>query len=364
MDHVLDPAWEVVGAVQRELGLNDLQLERQELRERERNCGLKCSALRQAICGLPAPSAENDTVIVTVDSDAVPGPDWLCDLLRPLEDPQVGAATSNQWFQPETWAIGSWVRSVWQAGAIVPTAILANPWAGSFAIRHSDLISSGLLEEWRRSIVDDGPVRECLQSINKQVAFVPQNMVINREDCRLSFCFRYMARMLTWSRLFETTFWITCLHALVTLAIQMGVGIWLVLATLAHFGWFGGIAGGWGGLSWALTAATSLVMGQLIGYFVIQNTVRALSSQRPRSGRNGPVPLAKRVSWVAQIVLVAVAIPLTTLAYVAGCLFALSTKRIVWRNVAYEIEGGRQVEMVHYAPYHREATQSLEHHSI
>jgi glycosyltransferase involved in cell wall biosynthesis len=356
VDHQLDPAWGVVATIRQELGLHDSQLELQELQDRHENCGLKCSALLQAIASLSTDTTV-DRVIVTIDSDAVPDKSWLVNLLRPLADESIGATTSNQWFEPRTVALGSWVRAVWQAGAIVPTAILGNPWAGSFAVRHSDLLRSGLLDEWRTSIIDDGPVRESMVRIGKRIEFIPQNFVINREDCSLGFCFRYVARMLTWSRLFESTFWITAVHALLTTGIQAGVVAWVLHEVIAwvydesrapNLAWF------------AIGTLAVLLLSQVAGYLIIRRAIlrTSLAAMNLHPARSGGA------RFMTRLVMVALAVPLATASYAYGCLRALRITQVQWRNIAYEVHGGRRIKLLDYSPYTVEKNTALENHSV
>lgn len=360
VDHRIDPAWQVVASVKFELGLNDLQLELQELQQRHEQCGLKCSALLQAVEGL-SQSTTTDRVVVTIDSDAVPDKSWLVNLLRPLADASVGATTSNQWFEPRSLAIGSWVRAVWQAGAIVPTAMLSNPWAGTFAIRHADILASGLLDDWRTSIIDDGPVRENIKRLGKRIEFVPQNLVINREDCSLDFCFRYVARMLTWSRLFESTFWVTCVHALITSSFQASVVVWC-FAELAMA--LGGTLSEpiWNRLIWPIGAVAVLLFSQVAGYLIVRHAILrgSLSAAKSEELKPGSLPL----SWLTRLTYVTLSVPLATSAYALGCLRALRVKRVVWRKIAYDVENGRRIKMLDYAPFVAEKPTALENHSV
>lgn len=367
VDHSQDPAWQAVHQVKRALGLNDSQLEVQELRERRAECGLKCSALLQAIASLENDGLDSQRLIVTIDSDAVPAAHWLANLVRPLAEKSIGATTSNQWFEPNSLAWGAWVRSVWQAGAIVPTAILANPWAGGFAIRHRDLVESGLLSAWKTSIIDDGPVRDSLQRIGKRVVFVPQNVVINREDCGIGFSLRYIRRMLTWSRLYERTFWLTCCHA----AAVAGVHLWAMLAALT--GLLEGVAGTLS-MADALLAWLPLVLlivGQVCGYEVVRQAVRCRTEMDGLGCRSelegssiGSNVSSRGVAWPWRPLLVAAAIPWTMLAYALGCVGAWRVRRVVWRQIAYEVTDGQQVRMLDYAPFPVVAPQPLEHHSV
>lgn len=331
VDHRQDPAWSVLESLQQALDPTSEWLEIQELQDHCGSRGLKCSALLQAIRSLPQP------VVVTIDSDAIPHADWLQRMVQPLQDKQVGAVTSNQWFEPDSWNLGTWVRSVWHAGAVVPTAVLGNPWAGAFAMRRQDMIDGGLLEAWEQSVIDDGPVRQTLHRLKKRLVFVPANFSINREDCSLAFAFRYVGRMLTWSRLYESTFWITLIHMLTV----VGTHVVVLVGTL----WYGGeLLQGTGTvpevIPWLLCLVW-LVVSQVVGYFLIRAAVLS-HREKPLSA----VPATTyRVGWVL------VALPLALLAYAWGSLLALFTREICWRQIRYCLKSGGRVTMQSYHPY-------------
>ncbi|MBL8888505.1 MAG: glycosyltransferase family 2 protein [Planctomycetaceae bacterium] len=362
VDHRQDPAWKVVEDTKLELGINDQQLELQELVSRHDQCGLKCSSLIQALESLPDENFDH-RIIVTIDSDAVPGKEWLANMVFPLAQREVGAATSNQWFEPREWSLGSWVRSVWHAGAIVPTAMLGNPWAGGFAIRQADLAESGLIEAWRTSIIDDGPVREGLQRLGKRIEFVPQNIVINREACRLDYCLRYVARMLTWSRLFESTFWMTGIHALVTTTIQLMIVLWCMLAILS-VGSATSLTAALGAIGLPAASVAVILLGQVLGFYLVRRAIFRVTTAKDEAN---PTPGELQNSPIAglfQFATICIGVPLANLAYAVGCFQAMRVKRVVWRNIAYEIDNGRKVKMLGYAPYVAEKPHVFENHSV
>ena len=153
-----------------------------------KTCSLKCHSLSQAVTNLPS----EVEYIAFLDADVRPHRTWLAALTEPLIDESVGGVTGTQWFEPAVGAgVGTWLRSVWNGGATILTIHFANPWAGSFAMRRSDFLASGLIERWQKSMVDDGPVREALQSIGKQIHFAPSLVMVNREHCTLGYTFRW-----------------------------------------------------------------------------------------------------------------------------------------------------------------------------
>ena len=296
-----------------------------------KTCSLKCHSLSQAVASLP-PEIE---YIALLDADVRPHRTWLAELTAPLSDQSVGGVTGTQWFEPPAGAgMGTWLRSVWNGGATILTIHFANPWAGSFAMRRSDMLASGLIERWQKSMVDDGPIRTAMQSIDKQIRFAPSLVMVNREHCTLGYTFRWAARMLTWSRLYEPTFWITILHALFSNAVMLA-NFAVLLAGLA--GWLPKAS------IWISLAA--LILAGILcaaAFCVSRSCVDASAKLRSESLS----PLTSR-HWLWAFACAAPA----HLMFGWGCAAALLTKEIVWRGIRYRIKSSKEVERLDYQPF-------------
>ena len=145
-------------------------------------CGLKNSALLQALKHVSA----NVELLAMIDTDIIPPSDWLGKVVRPLADSNIGVATGGQWFEPSgRFELGTLIRCLWNAAAIVPTALFANPWAGSLAMRRSDFDRAKIADLWTRTIVDDGPIPEAMRKFGLQMRFVPDLIMVNGESCSL-----------------------------------------------------------------------------------------------------------------------------------------------------------------------------------
>lgn len=327
VDHREDPAWSMCQAAIEELATDRIQIE--ELEHRHETCSLKCSALIQAVQTIGSES----TVLVLTDADVVPHKTWLKEIVQPLEDESIGISTGNQWFIPAKPTFGSLVRAVWNAGAIVPTSILGHPWAGSCALRMDDIRRSKLIERWQTSIVDDGPIGPSLTSLGLKVQFVPSVMMVNQEQCEVSFCWTYIRRMLTWSRLFESTYPLTVLHAVTMQGICL---IGLILGVAA--GW----QGAWAESMFGFVGLISFWAANLFAYRWIDRSVRRLThANMIRESRFGVWELCKA----------AMAIPMTHLIYVVSAVRACFVRQICWRDITYRIDRSGNVKMLSYAPY-------------
>jgi len=244
-------------------------------------------------------------------------------------------ATGNHWFEPSLGNCGSLVRSLWNAGALIPTAFFANPWGGSVAMRFDSVQQSGLIEAWESSAVDDGPIRMAFQRQGRRIVFLPILIMVNRESCSLRFCASYMSRILTWSRVYEPTFAWTLAHFAVNF-LPWVAGIVLLFVALLQAKWFPGIVmlGGLVGHSVLLWSA----------YLLVRSAVVRMDDQRgeslPRLGLQRSTKLL-------------LLIPAAFGAYAFALIRALTTRFVCWRGIWYYVMGRSQVVRLNYRPYSR-----------
>ncbi len=297
------------------------------------SCGLKCSALRQAISNL----GNNAKILAMLDSDVVPQTDWLRTLTAPLSDEQIGVVSGGQWFDPAhanlsigRWC-GSWVRRLWNSGALVPSSLLGNPWAGSLAMRRADFDSANLLNVWERAIVDDGPIRKAMHGIGLKVYVEPLLTMINTETCDLPFVLSYVRRMLTWSRWYEPSFWNTAVHGAV-----MALG-WLALLLAL--------------VSEAFIAPTrfGILVLVLLGGLALYAWSFCVVREAVRLTTRGNIKPMLRTS-IGDFLGALLWVPLTHVAFVLGVIGAMSFQTIRWRGISYRIRGPENVEMLGYLP--------------
>jgi Glycosyl transferase family 21 len=291
-------------------------------------CGLKCSALLQAMEKVPA-TAE---VIALIDADVVPRSTWLRELVAPFVDEQIGAVTGGQWFEP-AWnhKPGSWIRSLWNAGSIVPTSVLAHPWAGSFAIRRSDFESAELQKLWQTTIVDDGPIARAMHQIGSRIAFEPRLISVNREDCGIAYSAQYIGRMLTWSRWYERAFINTVIHAVFLTTAWVLVIISLIWNAMD------------GARHWVALLAGAIVVGCWMNAAAYDWLRRAIVRLHRDRFSSPPRLSLLRQFWAS------LHIPITQLFFVAGVVRALTNRTVEWRRVRYRISGPTKVRILDWS---------------
>lgn len=352
VDHVNDEAWDRLQAVQQNHVHRD-RLKLQLMKEPPRNCGLKCHCLVQAAESLP----KDIEIIALLDADVTPHASWLSSLVVRLADPTVGGVTGTQWFEPGKGdSIGAWWRSTWNGGAMIPTIFFANPWAGSFAMRRQDLQRSGLLSTWRESIVDDGPIRECLGSVGLKVVFAPSMIMINRENCSPSYVLRWTTRMLTWSRLHEPTFYLSQLHAAFSNLVLTGNAV-ILIASIIFLVSRWGIEDPVGASAWyALRISlAALVVAGLLCLSAYESGRRCVGHSCGLRGESLPA-----MTWRARWNVFWSAAP-AHWAYGIACWKASFNRVIQWRGIQYRLGSKNSIERLNYEPFarDRDTTQSI-----
>lgn len=128
-------------------------------------------------------------VWVFADSDAIPGSDWLIDLIRPLYSPTVGMSTGYRWIEPalmqdkgsdETypnfWAS---VASVINSSGIgfLGKAKYNHAWGGSMALWVDTAIQGDLKGHLQGALCDDYQFSKMVRSLGLRIYFVRSCLV-------------------------------------------------------------------------------------------------------------------------------------------------------------------------------------------
>ena len=233
------------------------------------------------------------------------------------------------------------MRSLFNAGALVPTVWFQNPWAGAMALRCETIASANLIQRWRESAVDDGPVTAAIKPLGLISVIVPSLIQINRENCDVGFFGKWLTRTLTWSRMFEPTFWLTVFNAFASAT--------LVIACLTLIA-AGLIRGDWGEVF--ANAAAMLVSATLLtlAYLLIRRSIH-----RAVGDRQGPLERLRGTELIRRMALILPTLSVFTVA----CVRAAVTRTVRWRGIDYTIHGSR-LQMQHYMPYRTAKTGSEE----
>lgn len=322
-----DPAWQCAEEAIHEIHAKNVQL--QELTERRTTCGLKCSALVQAASRLD----ESFDVLVIADADVRTHSEWLKQLVQPFEQEDVGATYGNRWFRPRHIHVGSAIRYLWNAAAVVHMHRLNIPWGGSLAIRMSSFREADILEKWKTSITDDTLITSALESIGQRGVFVPQLMMINQEECDLGYSIDFIKRQLTWTRLYHPG-WSRLLAFTSLIAfIQSGMlflGIWALWNWNLHL------------LGFVALLYSVYFLALWVGLAEIEKGIHKISQNR-----NETIPAFSPATFL----IIVVCTPLAELVHIWAMVRASLSQSVVWRGVKYRLSGPWNVHMVDYSPY-------------
>ena len=261
-------------------------------------------------------------VIVFVDTDARPSKDWVRNLIAPLADETIGAATGYRWFVSERGGIASRLRSVWNAS--VASALGSDTtknfcWGGSTAIRRSTFEHLGIRDRWRGTVSDDFTVTKVLKQAKLPIHFTPNCLVASVGDCDFKELFEFTTRQIKITRVYAPHLWLPLLlgSALFTIVFFGSLTLISVYPRSAAAYIFTGII-------FALGATKAFIRWRAV-------TI-ALSEHRS----------ALRRDLLAQIFLW----PFASVLYLYNAIAAGFSRRINWRGITYELKSPNEAVII------------------
>lgn len=282
----------------------------------------KVHNLREAVLQV----ADESRVFVFVDSDARPAADWLGNLIQPLQEKTVGAATGYRWFVQKRGGLVTHLRSVWNAS--IASALGANVksnfcWGGSMAIRRETFENLQIRECWSGTLADDFTVTRTMKEANLEIRFVPQCLTATVEDCTFRELLEFTTRQMKITRVYAAHLWKASFIGsfLFNLVFIWGILIIVLNSIYAFSFWFALvslilIAVFSTGKSWLRLKAVRLVLGEyekeLKQQFISQNAL-----------------------WI-----------FTPALFLYNCFRALLSRKIVWRGIAYELKSPTETVII------------------
>jgi glycosyltransferase involved in cell wall biosynthesis len=326
VDHADDPAVEVVESILGRESQPNVTV--RVLETRYETCSLKLSALSQELAML----GENCEAVVLVDADVMTYPDWLKDMLKPLQHKDVGATTGIRWFAPPDKSPGAIMRYVWNLGALGQMHRFGIAWGGSLAMKAEFVRSAELSKQWSQMAFEDTALLTSLTRDNLQLQFVPQAVLVNSESIGGVDCMKFIRRQIlnaklyhpAWKSIFSFGF-LSAAGTAGSLIVLFGALLTLNWPALAALAGMLGIA--------CLTSALSAIR--------LQSSVH--QQLATRSNRRLGSALLKSTIYV---------IP-SQLFYGFVLLAVLKQKTVDWRGIRYHIEsapGVCRIQMKEYRP--------------
>jgi hypothetical protein len=340
VDHPSDPALPLVQQALERHGFERYTLH--FLETPLATCSLKCSSLVQAYTALP----EDVEFIAQLDADTIPHATWLRELATGLAPADVGAATGNRWYAPDTASLPAQIRAVWNAAAIVQMYWYGIAWGGTLAVKVSAIREAGLDTLWQQALCEDTMLRKQLQRIGRKVAFVPGLMMINREDCTLASFVPWVARQLLTARLYHPAWLAVAGHGLSSAMISVWGWGWGVFCCLT------------GALSEGLATLAAMSIFQLLLVAMIP-WIEAAVAWRV-AGRGDTARTRRPCSWTRLLVVVSA----TQWVYTRALVLCLLMRRVEWRGVHYQVDGPWKIRMSGYQPYAQSVAAPVDQQSL
>ncbi|MEE8169877.1 MAG: glycosyltransferase [Phycisphaerae bacterium] len=147
-------------------------------------------------------------IVAFLDSDALPGADWLRRLTAPLSDPAIGAATGFRWYRAAGGLV-SGLRSAWNAASIsyLHDPRIAFCWGGSSAMRLETFRACRVPDYWKGAVSDDLQLTRALRDAGLAIHFVPQCLVSCEERMNWSQFVQFARRQLIITRIGAPYVW-------------------------------------------------------------------------------------------------------------------------------------------------------------
>lgn len=327
VDHEDDPSWVTINDIIAEC--QPVNMDVRVLRQRRETCSLKCSSIVQAVAELD----NSYSVVAFVDADAVVHPNWLRHLISPLADYRIGATTGNRWYSPNRKNWGSLIRYMWNLSAVVQMYLYKIPWGGTLAMRTQLIRETGLLDKWKYSYTDDTSISSTLTAYNKQLKFVPSLLIVNSEECQMSWLFGWMRRQLFSSRVYHP-FWLGVVgDSLLTIFMP---SLLLILGITAF------ISQDWESAIAALSSYGIYIFGLFLIAIALEKVIQRVIIQSRETVSQISIVTAMRIF---------IGVPITQWFYSLALISSYWMPRVLWRGVEYEVRGPWDVRLVEYKPY-------------
>lgn len=277
--------------------------------------GQKVHNLRMAV----AKADPQSEIFVFVDTDARPQPFWLRSLIRPLQDPDLGATTGYRWFVTLRGGPASHLRSVWNAA--IASALGEQPqknfcWGGSTAIRRETFQDCRVVDDyWRGTVSDDFALTRALHDRDLPIKFVPQCLTASFEDCTCGELIEFTTRQLKITRAYAAHLW-------------RGVLVGSALFVLVFFG----------GIALVITRVLlGLSFGPPLVMLLIIFALGAMKSHLRRLAVSQVIPNPRVRSFGTTLAHLTLW-PLASVLYLYNGLVAAVSRTITWRGITYELK--------------------------
>jgi len=327
VDHDSDPALEVVDRWTRTRP--NLRTVVQTLRGPSARATLKCSAVHQALQGLD-PRID---VVALIDADALVHPGWLRELVAPVAADTADMATGNRWYDPTAAGLGSLIRFIYNANAVIPMHEGRMTWGGSLALSRRVFADPRFQECLLRSPTEDATVRDAVERQGRRLAMLPHLIVPSGDGIALSSCLRFIRRQLLWTRLYHPAWPVIATGAVVAYAAALGIAVAAVWALAS-------------GQPLAAAVFASCLVAATLGNLAFVERLHAAVRHTLATWQARAIPPCDALTRLR----LAAALPLSLPAFTAAAVSAACARRVSWSDIDYAVLPPDGVRMLGHTP--------------
>ncbi|HYM00896.1 MAG TPA: glycosyltransferase [Blastocatellia bacterium] len=270
---------------------------------------------------------QDSQVLVFFDSDARPRENWLRSLIGPLSEPEVAVTTGYRWYLPlepncpsRFWAV---LLSAWNAAVATTLGDHGRnfAWGGSTAIRLETFRRIHVADRWQSALSDDYAMTTAVQQSGLKIRFVPQCLLVTREDPSFLSLLEFTTRQMIITRVYRPrAWWVGMISYLL-----FNLGFWASVALIPVTSRVTAFANNPPSSFAVMVALTALIylLGCGKGLTRVLGALKALPEFASE---------IKSLWWAYCI-----AWPLVSLVFLYNFLRSAVTRRIVWRGVRYEM---------------------------
>ncbi len=314
--------WEVIQQTVRDLHTDRVSIS--VLGRRRPHCSLVCNAVLQFVEEV----GDKSQLLAFCDSDMVVARNWLREMVAAMEDPSVGTTLGNRWYMPSTTGWGTLVRYLWNAIGNVNMFHHGILWSGAVCLRVTDVHRAGLPAMWATAMIEDIPLRDPLERIGLRLKYVPELIVINREEISLGHCIGFITRQIFWTHLYAKSSF-----AFVAFAALVGPTTAALLVLLP----LGACLEQWSVAGWSAGALLLQIAVAAASVALLESRVRRMMRRRGEVVSPTPVALFWKLPF---------AILLTQLVVCYTILVSRFMRTLNWRGVKYQIDGPFNVRLI------------------
>ncbi|MBX3568213.1 MAG: glycosyltransferase family 2 protein [Rhizobiaceae bacterium] len=281
----------------------------------------KCRNQQAAIARID----DGDEVVVLMDGDIRPRPNWLSALASPIADDHSDVVTGHRWQQVAAPRLGAHlIAAVDRAVTLLPrsmSGMASVVWGGSVGISRRAALRSGLFDSLDRTLSDDLSLSEHAASAGLRVLTRGALLVPSPNDQTISSAWHFGRRQYQIGHLYRPWLW-----RLALVAVNLRLVAWFVAVQHVATG---------GGMIWALVLLLALAVLKQV---LVGEVARRLDMPDPPEVRFFQLALG-----VLQ--------PLVDLFHSSVVIASATTRRIIWGHVVYDIAGPYEINVKERRPF-------------